>query len=51
MAALEVTEERVAMLRAVAAHPDLTERYFAAVAGACTIEDLYTPELLALLDT
>lgn len=46
---LTVGEERLALLRTVAASPVLTERYFAMVAGACTMEDFYTPELLDTL--
>jgi len=47
---LDAGEDRRALLRAVASSPDLVERYFAAVAGDCTIEELYTPELVDLLD-
>ncbi|MFE5245132.1 MULTISPECIES: NAD(P)/FAD-dependent oxidoreductase [unclassified Streptomyces] len=48
-AALTVRKDRLAMLRAVASKPEFTERYFAAVAGDCATEDLYTPDLLDLL--
>nr|WSW43254.1 NAD(P)/FAD-dependent oxidoreductase [Streptomyces sp. NBC_01001] len=48
-AALKVHKDRLAMLRAVASNPEFTTRYFAAVAGDCATEDLYTPELLDLL--
>ncbi|WP_214410577.1 NAD(P)/FAD-dependent oxidoreductase [Sphaerisporangium fuscum] len=49
VARLNVQPERLAMLRAVASDPGDVERYFSTVAGACTIRDLYTPDLLARL--
>ncbi|MFI1393500.1 NAD(P)/FAD-dependent oxidoreductase [Streptomyces sp. NPDC020681] len=49
VAALEIHEDRLAMLRAVATSEDLRERYFSSVAGVSPVEELYTPELLELL--
>ena len=49
VAALELHEDRLAMLRAIATSADLRERYFSSVAGVCAVEELYTPELLGML--
>ncbi|MFC4587975.1 FAD-dependent oxidoreductase [Sphaerisporangium corydalis] len=49
VARLKVTEEKLAMMRAISADPADVERYFSTVAGACSIRDLYTPDLLARL--
>ncbi|WP_377270022.1 NAD(P)/FAD-dependent oxidoreductase [Peterkaempfera sp. SMS 1(5)a] len=46
---LEVTPERLAMLRAVSESPELTGRYFASAAGALSVEDFYDDELHARL--
>ncbi|MCE7002316.1 NAD(P)/FAD-dependent oxidoreductase [Kibdelosporangium philippinense] len=48
VARLEVTEERLRMLRVIQESPELTERYFAAAAGIIAPEDFYTEELLPL---
>lgn len=48
-ARLEVSPDRLAMLRAVQQSPNLTNRYFAAAAGAASVEDLYDDELLDLM--
>ncbi|GII80985.1 FAD-dependent oxidoreductase [Sphaerisporangium rufum] len=49
VARLQVQPERLTMLRAIAEDPGDIERYFSTVAGACSIRDLYTPDLLARL--
>ncbi|SFL84510.1 NAD(P)/FAD-dependent oxidoreductase [Streptomyces pini] len=46
---LEVTPERLAMLRAVRTSASLTSRYFAAAAGGMSTDELYDDELLDLL--
>jgi 2-polyprenyl-6-methoxyphenol hydroxylase-like FAD-dependent oxidoreductase len=46
---LHVPEERMQVLRALQSSQTLTDRYFTSVAGALSMEDLYTEELLALL--
>ncbi|MFE2428217.1 NAD(P)/FAD-dependent oxidoreductase [Streptomyces sp. NPDC059373] len=48
---LEVTPERLHMLRVLSGSADLTERYFAVAAGAMSVEDLYDDELHDLLVT
>jgi flavin-dependent dehydrogenase len=42
---LEVTPDRLKMLRAVSQSPELTEKYFAAAAGGMSVEDLYDDDL------
>jgi flavin-dependent dehydrogenase len=42
---LEVTPDRMAMLRMIADSPDLTERYFAVAAGGMSVDELYDEEL------
>ena len=46
---LEVTEERLTLLRAIGESQELTDRYFGAASGALTMTDLYTEDLLAML--
>ncbi|MEU5163242.1 NAD(P)/FAD-dependent oxidoreductase [Streptomyces sp. NPDC020875] len=43
-------EGRTAMLRHLTGHQELTDRYFSTVSGACSIDDFYNAELLAVLD-
>uniref|UniRef100_A0AAU2JYN6 FAD-dependent monooxygenase n=1 Tax=Streptomyces sp. NBC_00049 TaxID=2903617 RepID=A0AAU2JYN6_9ACTN len=47
---LEVTPDRMAMLRMVQDSPELTERYFAVAAGGMSVEDLYDEELHSRLE-
>lgn len=49
VARLEVHEQRLSLLRAVEADPELTATYFDIVAGIKSAKALYTPSLLALL--
>jgi flavin-dependent dehydrogenase len=49
VAQADAREKRLALLRAVGTSPDLTQRYFDTVAGVRPVSELYTPELLALL--
>ncbi|WP_433254700.1 NAD(P)/FAD-dependent oxidoreductase [Streptosporangium sp. CA-135522] len=49
VARLEVQEQSLAMLRAIASDPETVQRYFSTVAGACSIRELYTEELLSRL--
>ncbi|MCX4642716.1 MULTISPECIES: NAD(P)/FAD-dependent oxidoreductase [unclassified Streptomyces] len=42
---LEVTPDRLAMLRMIQHSPDLTERYFAVAAGGMSVDELYDEEL------
>ncbi|WUV13489.1 NAD(P)/FAD-dependent oxidoreductase [Streptomyces sp. NBC_01485] len=49
VAQAEARDKRLALLRAVATSADLTQRYFDTVAGVRPVSELYTPELLALL--
>ncbi|MEU3557264.1 NAD(P)/FAD-dependent oxidoreductase [Streptomyces fragilis] len=42
---LEVTPDRLAMLRSIQHSQDLTERYFAVAAGGMSVDDLYDEEL------
>ncbi|MER7168817.1 NAD(P)/FAD-dependent oxidoreductase [Micromonospora sp. NPDC000207] len=49
VAQAEARDKRRALLRAVGSSPELTTRYFDAVAGIVGLRDLYTPELLALM--
>jgi flavin-dependent dehydrogenase len=49
VAQLDLQPERLTLLRAIQNSQELTERYFGAVAGIITPQELYTPELLALL--
>lgn len=48
-ARLQVSAPRLALLRGITAVPDLTERYFAVIAGILPMENLFTPELMAAL--
>lgn len=52
--ALNVSElkpgARVDMLRKLVGHQEQIDRYFSTLSGACTIDDFYNDELLALLD-
>ena len=45
---LDVTPQRLALLRVIAQSADLTARYFAAAAGVCEPHELFTPELIEL---
>lgn len=49
VAQADAREKRLALLRAVGTSEDLTQRYFDTVAGVRPVSELYTPELLALL--
>lgn len=49
VAQAEARDKRRALLRAVGTSPELTTRYFDAVAGIVPLGALYTPELLALM--
>lgn len=49
VARLEVTPERLRMLRAISQSPTLTDKYFAAAAGGISVEDLYDDELHEML--
>ena len=48
---LEVTPDRLAMLRMIQHSPDLTERYFAVAAGGMSVDELYDEELHSRLET
>lgn len=50
VAQADARHQRKALLRAVQTSPDLTQRYFDTVAGVRPVSELYTPELLALLN-
>ncbi|MFF2190815.1 NAD(P)/FAD-dependent oxidoreductase [Streptomyces sp. NPDC058155] len=43
-------EGRTEMLRKLVGHQELIDRYFSTVSGACSIDDFYNAELLAVLD-
>ncbi|XVV00803.1 NAD(P)/FAD-dependent oxidoreductase [Actinosynnema sp. CA-248983] len=45
----EARPKRRALLAAVGTSPELTTRYFDAVAGVVPVRELYTPELMALM--
>jgi len=47
VAALEVAEHRLSMLRTVAGDQELMDRYFATLAGVIGVEEFFTPELHA----
>jgi flavin-dependent dehydrogenase len=49
-AKLEVQDSRLTMLRAISQIPELTQRYFALVAGILSAEEFLTPDLIDLLD-
>ena len=49
LAELNATESRIAILRAISASPELTDRYFGVIAGINTMDDLLTEELLSSL--
>ncbi|MEU8367286.1 NAD(P)/FAD-dependent oxidoreductase [Micromonospora tulbaghiae] len=49
VAQAEARDKRRALLRAVGSSPELTTRYFDAVAGIVSLRELYTPELMALM--
>jgi 2-polyprenyl-6-methoxyphenol hydroxylase-like FAD-dependent oxidoreductase len=49
LARLQVDESRIAILRAVSTDPELTQRFFRVVAGIMPMNELVTPELLAIL--
>jgi flavin-dependent dehydrogenase len=51
VARLEAKEQRLALLRAVQSDPALTETYFDTVAGIRPVKALYTPELMALMQS
>jgi flavin-dependent dehydrogenase len=46
----QARDRRRALLRAVGSDPGLTQRYFDTVAGVRPVAELYTPDLLALLN-
>jgi hypothetical protein len=46
---LQLTENRLAVLRAISSSARLTARYFGVVAGVNSLDDLMTRELMALL--
>ncbi len=46
VAELSVPEHRLGMLRVIAEDQDSVDRYFGTLAGALTVEEFYTPELL-----
>lgn len=48
---LQVTPERLQLIRAIASSPGLVERYFSTVSGAITVDELYTDELHEALDS
>ncbi|GAA1985303.1 NAD(P)/FAD-dependent oxidoreductase [Catenulispora subtropica] len=43
-------EGRTEMLRHLVGHQELTDRYFSTVSGACSLDDFYNADLLAVLD-
>jgi flavin-dependent dehydrogenase len=43
-------EGRTEMLRNLVGHQELIDRYFSTVSGACSFDDFYNAELLAVLD-
>ncbi|MGX1516412.1 NAD(P)/FAD-dependent oxidoreductase [Streptomyces collinus] len=43
-------EGRTEMLRHLVGHQELIDRYFSTVSGACSFDDFYNAELLAVLD-
>jgi flavin-dependent dehydrogenase len=49
VAELRVPETRMALLRAIAGHQDLVDRYFGTLSGACELDDFYSAELLELV--
>jgi flavin-dependent dehydrogenase len=49
VAQADARDRRRALLRAVGSTEDLTQRYFDTVAGVRPMSDLYTPELLAMM--
>jgi len=46
----QARDRRRALVRAVGSDPGLTQRYFDTVAGVRPVAELYTPDLLALLN-
>jgi 2-polyprenyl-6-methoxyphenol hydroxylase-like FAD-dependent oxidoreductase len=49
LARLEITPDRLALLRVVSSSAELTTRFFAVVAGLGTMDDLLTPDVIAAL--
>ncbi len=49
VAQLRLQPDRMALLRLIQQDQELTDRYFATVAGVLSAEELYTPQLLAQL--
>ncbi|MER6031533.1 NAD(P)/FAD-dependent oxidoreductase [Streptomyces sp. NPDC001851] len=49
VAELRVPVDRLDALRVIAGRQDFTDRYFGTLAGAVSVEELYSPDLLALL--
>ncbi|HEY3748189.1 MAG TPA: NAD(P)/FAD-dependent oxidoreductase [Pseudonocardiaceae bacterium] len=47
VARLQVNPAKLAMLRAIGASPELTDRYFEVFAGVRALDDLLTPQLMA----
>jgi flavin-dependent dehydrogenase len=48
---LQITPERLQLIRAIAGSPSLVERYFSTVSGAISVEELYSDELHEALDS
>ncbi len=51
LAKLRLTDSRAALLRAVARSPELTDRYFAMIAGVIDRSQFFTPDVVDLLPT
>lgn len=51
LAKLRLTDSRVALLRAIARSPELSDRYFAMIAGVIDQSEFFTPEVVDLLPT
>ncbi|WP_117213050.1 NAD(P)/FAD-dependent oxidoreductase [Allorhizocola rhizosphaerae] len=51
IARLEITPERLQLLRAISTSPRLVKRYFSTVSNAISVEELYDDELHAALDS
>lgn len=49
-AALHIPESRLGALREISRVPELTQRYYALIAGLITLDDFLTPELTGMLD-
>ena len=51
LAKLRITDSRVALLGAIARSPELSQRYFAMIAGVIDRSEFFTPDVVALLPT